>query len=232
MRQMASQLAPRVCTPKHFAHATRCSHRARLGAAKFPATLQPARGSRFVARLYQMARTAWRASSEISQDKAGKYRFRFEKPATARSSRTVEAYETKASAKNGIESVKKNAPTPQRSTCVTRAHKPLRYAAVAGASARVAGAKRVIAVPGKSPSRPAQCPTPPVLASRPTLRGLNNNENRSRSTCRAILRLLRRGCVHPPNNRRLTAGDRISNSSGHGRLVARTSLLPGDRLGR
>ena len=31
-------------------------------------------------------------------------------PATARSSRTVEAYETKASAKNGIESVKKNAP--------------------------------------------------------------------------------------------------------------------------
>ena len=46
---------------------------------------------------------------EITQDKAGKYRFRL-KAGNGEIIAVSEAYETKASAKNGIESVKKNAP--------------------------------------------------------------------------------------------------------------------------
>jgi uncharacterized protein len=46
---------------------------------------------------------------EISKDKAGKFRFRL-KAANGEIIATSEAYESKASAKNGIESVQKNAP--------------------------------------------------------------------------------------------------------------------------
>jgi uncharacterized protein YegP (UPF0339 family) len=46
---------------------------------------------------------------EITQDKAGKYRFRL-KAGNGEIIAVSEAYETKVSAKNGIESVKKNAP--------------------------------------------------------------------------------------------------------------------------
>jgi len=45
---------------------------------------------------------------EITKDKAGKYRFRL-KAANGEIIAVSEAYETKVSAKNGIESVKKNA---------------------------------------------------------------------------------------------------------------------------
>jgi uncharacterized protein YegP (UPF0339 family) len=46
---------------------------------------------------------------EITKDKAGKFRFRL-KAANGEIIATSEAYESKASAKNGIESVQKNAP--------------------------------------------------------------------------------------------------------------------------
>ena len=46
---------------------------------------------------------------EITKDKAGKYRFRL-KAGNGEIIAVSEAYETKASAKNGIESVQKNAP--------------------------------------------------------------------------------------------------------------------------
>lgn len=46
---------------------------------------------------------------EITKDKAGKYRFRL-KAGNGEIIAVSEAYETRASAKNGIESVKKNAP--------------------------------------------------------------------------------------------------------------------------
>jgi len=46
---------------------------------------------------------------EITKDKAGKYRFRL-KAGNGEIIAVSEAYETKASAQNGIESVKKNAP--------------------------------------------------------------------------------------------------------------------------
>jgi len=46
---------------------------------------------------------------EITQDKAGKYRFRL-KAGNGEIIAVSEAYETKASAKNGIEAVQKNAP--------------------------------------------------------------------------------------------------------------------------
>jgi uncharacterized protein YegP (UPF0339 family) len=46
---------------------------------------------------------------EITKDKAGKYRFRL-KAGNGEIIAVSEAYETIASAKNGIESVKKNAP--------------------------------------------------------------------------------------------------------------------------
>lgn len=45
---------------------------------------------------------------EITKDKAGKFRFRL-KAANGEIIAVSEAYETKAAAKNGIESVKKNA---------------------------------------------------------------------------------------------------------------------------
>jgi uncharacterized protein len=45
---------------------------------------------------------------EITKDKAGKYRFRL-KAGNGEIIAVSEAYETKVSAKNGIESVKKNA---------------------------------------------------------------------------------------------------------------------------
>jgi hypothetical protein len=46
---------------------------------------------------------------EITKDKAGKFRFRL-KAANGEIIATSEAYESKASAKNGMESVQKNAP--------------------------------------------------------------------------------------------------------------------------
>jgi uncharacterized protein len=46
---------------------------------------------------------------ELYADKAGKYRFRL-KAGNGEIIATSEAYESKASAKNGIESVRKNAP--------------------------------------------------------------------------------------------------------------------------
>ncbi|MBB3606391.1 hypothetical protein FHT40_006082 [Mycolicibacterium sp. BK556] len=46
---------------------------------------------------------------EITKDKAGKYRFRL-KAGNGEIIAVSEAYETKTSAKNGIESVKTNAP--------------------------------------------------------------------------------------------------------------------------
>lgn len=46
---------------------------------------------------------------ELYQDKAGKYRFRL-KAANNEVIATSEAYESKASAKNGIKSVQRNAP--------------------------------------------------------------------------------------------------------------------------
>jgi uncharacterized protein YegP (UPF0339 family) len=46
---------------------------------------------------------------EITKDKAGKFRFRL-KAANGETIATSEAYESNASAKNGIESVQKNAP--------------------------------------------------------------------------------------------------------------------------
>jgi uncharacterized protein YegP (UPF0339 family) len=46
---------------------------------------------------------------EITKDKAGKYRFRL-KAGNGEIIAVSEAYDTKASAKNGIESVQKNAP--------------------------------------------------------------------------------------------------------------------------
>jgi uncharacterized protein YegP (UPF0339 family) len=46
---------------------------------------------------------------ELYADKAGKYRFRL-KAANGEIIAVSEAYESKASAKNGIESVRKNAP--------------------------------------------------------------------------------------------------------------------------
>ncbi|BBY64382.1 UPF0339 protein [Mycolicibacterium helvum] len=46
---------------------------------------------------------------EITKDKAGKFRFRL-KAGNGEIIAVSEAYETKASANNGIESVKKNAP--------------------------------------------------------------------------------------------------------------------------
>jgi uncharacterized protein YegP (UPF0339 family) len=46
---------------------------------------------------------------EIIKDKAGKYRFHL-KAANGEIIASSEAYETKASAENGIESVQKNAP--------------------------------------------------------------------------------------------------------------------------
>jgi uncharacterized protein YegP (UPF0339 family) len=46
---------------------------------------------------------------EITKDKAGKFRFRL-KAGNGEIIAVSEAYETKASAKNGIESVKTNAP--------------------------------------------------------------------------------------------------------------------------
>ena len=46
---------------------------------------------------------------EITKDKAGKYRFRL-KAGNGEIIAVSEAYETKASARNGIESVQKNAP--------------------------------------------------------------------------------------------------------------------------
>jgi uncharacterized protein YegP (UPF0339 family) len=61
---------------------------------------------------------------EITQDKAGKYRFRL-KAGNGEIIAVSEAYETKVSAKNGIESVKKNAPDapvvtpPSSRTCRT-----------------------------------------------------------------------------------------------------------------
>jgi uncharacterized protein YegP (UPF0339 family) len=48
------------------------------------------------------------AKFELYNDKAGKYRFRL-KAGNGEVIAVGEAYETKASAKNGIESVKKNA---------------------------------------------------------------------------------------------------------------------------
>jgi uncharacterized protein YegP (UPF0339 family) len=48
------------------------------------------------------------AKFEITKDKAGKFRFRL-KAANGEIIATSEAYESKASAKNGIESVQKNA---------------------------------------------------------------------------------------------------------------------------
>jgi uncharacterized protein YegP (UPF0339 family) len=47
---------------------------------------------------------------EITKDKAGKFRVRL-KAANGEIIATSEAYESKASAKNGIESVQKNAPS-------------------------------------------------------------------------------------------------------------------------
>ena len=49
---------------------------------------------------------------EIAKDKAGKYRFRL-KSGNGEIIAVSEAYETKASAKIGIESVKKSAPDAQ-----------------------------------------------------------------------------------------------------------------------
>lgn len=49
---------------------------------------------------------------EITKDKAGKYRFRL-KSGNGEIIAVSEAYVTKASAKSGIESVKKNAPDAQ-----------------------------------------------------------------------------------------------------------------------
>ena len=46
---------------------------------------------------------------ELYQDKAGKYRFRL-KAGNGQVIATGEAYESKAAAENGIESVQKNAP--------------------------------------------------------------------------------------------------------------------------
>jgi uncharacterized protein YegP (UPF0339 family) len=46
---------------------------------------------------------------ELYQDKAGKYRFRL-KSSNGQVIATGEAYESKAAAQNGIESVQKNAP--------------------------------------------------------------------------------------------------------------------------
>jgi uncharacterized protein YegP (UPF0339 family) len=46
---------------------------------------------------------------EVTKDKAGKFRFRL-KAANGEIIATSEAYESKSSAKNGIESVQKNAP--------------------------------------------------------------------------------------------------------------------------
>ncbi len=46
---------------------------------------------------------------ELYKDKAGKYRFRL-KAGNGETIASSEAYESKAAAKNGIESVKKNAP--------------------------------------------------------------------------------------------------------------------------
>jgi uncharacterized protein YegP (UPF0339 family) len=46
---------------------------------------------------------------ELYQDKAGKYRFRL-KASNGQVIAVGEAYESKSAAKNGIESVKKNAP--------------------------------------------------------------------------------------------------------------------------
>jgi uncharacterized protein YegP (UPF0339 family) len=52
------------------------------------------------------------AKFELYNDKAGKYRFRL-KAANGEVIAVGEAYESKASAKNGVESVKKNAPTAE-----------------------------------------------------------------------------------------------------------------------
>jgi len=52
------------------------------------------------------------AKFELYNDKAGKYRFRL-KAANGEVIAVGEAYESKASAKNGVESVKKNAATAE-----------------------------------------------------------------------------------------------------------------------
>jgi len=52
------------------------------------------------------------AKFELFSDKAGKYRFRL-KAANGEVIAVGEAYESKASAKNGVESVKKNAATAE-----------------------------------------------------------------------------------------------------------------------
>ncbi|MBE1551894.1 hypothetical protein GGC64_005981 [Mycobacterium sp. OAS707] len=52
------------------------------------------------------------AKFELFNDKAGKYRFRL-KAANGEVIAVGEAYESKASAKNGVESVKKNAATAE-----------------------------------------------------------------------------------------------------------------------
>jgi uncharacterized protein YegP (UPF0339 family) len=50
---------------------------------------------------------------EVTKDESGKFRFRL-KAADSEIIATSEAYESKASAKNGIESVQKNAPPARR----------------------------------------------------------------------------------------------------------------------
>ncbi len=53
-------------------------------------------------------RCRWRASSRSTKDKGGKFRFRV-KASNGEIIATGEAYQSKASAKNGIASVQKNA---------------------------------------------------------------------------------------------------------------------------